>query len=200
LAAMSLPSLVTAIGTSHAHHLHNLANGRDDRAVEPDRLVKSIGHEQTFATDLDDRPSLERELLRMAEAVGSRARQAGVGGKTVQLKVRFGDFTTITRSRSVADAISTGPEITAVGRQLLDEIDPSPGVRLLGVSISGLTEAAPKQLTLDDADAPDWDGASQTIDQIRDRFGRAAIGPASLVDGKGLRLKQRGDQQWGPNT
>ncbi len=199
LAASPLQGLVSSLGASHGHHLHDLANGRDDRAVESDRQVKSIGHEQTFREDLHDRPSLDLEILRMADAVAARARSAGVAGRTVQLKVRFGDFSTITRSKSVADAISSGPDITLVARLLLDEIDTALGVRLLGVSLSVLGEETPKQLSLDDADLPNWDDASRTIDDIRSRFGPRAIGPASLVDGKGLRLKERGDQQWGPN-
>lgn len=199
LAASPHQGLVSALGASHGHHLHNLANGRDDRAVESDRSVKSIGHEQTFREDLHERPSLDRELLRLADAVAARARSAGLAGKTVQLKVRFADFSTITRSKSSPEPISSGPDVTAIGRVLLDGIELSQGVRLLGVSLSGLTEPAPKQLSLDDADAPNWDDASKTIDDIRMRFGRSAIGPASLVDGKGLRLKTKGDQQWGPN-
>lgn len=200
LAETSLTTLVSTLGSAHAHHLHDLANGRDERHVEPARAVKSIGHEQTFSADLFERPSLDRELLRMADAVAFRARQAGVGGKTVQLKVRFGDFTTFTRSRSVPDVISSGPDITAIARALLAEIDLAQGVRLLGVSITGLDQAGPRQLSLDDADLPNWDEASRTIDLIRDRFGRTAIGPASLVEKQGLRLKRTGDQQWGPDA
>jgi DNA polymerase IV len=199
LAASPLQGLVAALGTSHGHHLHELANGRDERPVEPDRQVKSIGHEQTFREDLHDRASIALEVLRMADAVAARAREAGVAGRTVQLKVRFGDFSTITRAKSVPEPLSSGPEITAVGRALLEEIDTSLGVRLLGVSLSGLGEEAPKQLSLDDAESPNWDDASKTIDDIRSRFGRRAIGPASLVEVEGLRLKERGGQQWGPN-
>ncbi len=200
LAETPRSTLVSALGIAHAHHLHDLANGRDDREVEPGRAVKSIGHEQTFAADLFDLATLDRELLRMADAVAFRARQSGVGGRTVQLKVRLADFTTFTRSRSVPEVISSGPDITAVGRLLLAELDIGQGVRLLGISIAGLAEEGPKQLSLDDAGLPNWDDASRTIDRIRSRFGRTAIGPASLVEKQGLRLKKTGDQQWGPDA
>lgn len=199
LAATPLIGLTSVLGTAHGQHLHDLANGRDERSVESDRLAKSIGHEQTFPQDLDERDLLERELLRLADAVAARAREAGVAGRTVQLKVRFGDFTTITRAASAADPVSSGPALTKAAKDLLDQIDVSQGVRLLGVSLGGLTEDAARQLSLDDVDKPSWDDASRAIDGIRSRFGRQSIGPASLVDERKLRLKQSGDQQWGPD-
>jgi DNA polymerase IV len=199
LAAQALPTLVSTLGSAQARHLHDLANGRDDRAVEPDRETKSVGHEQTFPEDIFERSALERALVGMADSVASRARAAGVTGRTVQLKVRFGDFSTITRARSVPDALSSGPEIVAVGRALLDEVDPSVGVRLIGISLSHLTRQGARQLSLDAAGVGSWDDASRTIDDIRDRFGRASIGPASLLDERGLKVRQPGEQQWGPD-
>jgi DNA polymerase-4 len=94
--------------------------------------------------------------------------------------------------------VDAGPTIARVAKELLAAVDPSPGVRLLGVSVSGLTDDPTRQLTLDDVAVGSWDDASQAVDDIRRRFGDAAIGPASLAGADGLRIKRRGDQQWGP--
>ena len=87
--------------------------------------------------------------------------------------------------------------MAAVACELLDQVDPSPGVRLLGVTTSNLVAKAARQLSLDEA-APLWDEATQAVDELRHRFGPDAVGPASLVAEGGLRMKRRGDQQWGP--
>src|SRR5262249_24575881 len=150
-----------------------------------------------FAHDLDNRDELAIEVVRMADAVASRLRTAGLSGRTVTLKVRFGSFTTITRSTTLAEPVDSPAAITAAAGALLDGIDPPPGVRLLGVSGSGWVEGASRQLTLDDVSA--WDDAPRAVDDVRRRFGAAAIGPASLIGPDGLRLTRRGRQQWGPD-
>ncbi len=198
LAALPLAGVVAALGRASGHHLHELANARDNRAVVPDQAAKSIGHEQTFAHDHHERATLAVELVRMADAVASRLRQGGLAARTVTLKVRFGSFTTITRSITLAEPADTGPAVARAARALLDQIDPTPGVRLLGVSTSNLVDGGQRQLSLDEVGQPGWDEASKVVDGIRDRFGRAAIGPASLVDQGGLRVVRGGEQQWGP--
>lgn len=217
LAALPLDALVGSLGRSHGQHLHQLANGIDEREIEPGREAKSIGHEQTFPTDLHTVEELDRELLTMAEAVAARLREAGVGGRTVQLKVRFGDFTTITRAQSSPAVLTTGPELLAVGRAILATVDPSPGVRLLGLSAGNLAEPVGTQLSLLDAGpstsgashaAVDWTDATTTIDEIRRRFGADAIGPARMLtpdaahpDGRGrVGPKRQGEQAWGPDA
>ena len=200
LAGLEEAALVLALGKANGRHLHRLANGIDDRAVEPDRPVKSISHEQTFARDLDDRAELALEIVRMADAVGSRLRAQRLVGRTVTVKVRFGSFTTISRSATSHDGLDVGHAIAAVARTLLDTVDPAPGVRLLGVAVSGLTPAVGEQLSLDDdAAGGGWSTATQAVDDVRDRFGPTAIGPASLVGSDGLKLTRRGRQQWGPD-
>jgi DNA polymerase-4 len=173
-----------------------LAWARDERAVVPDAKVKSIGHEETFANDHHTLETLDRELLRLGDAVATRLRKAGVTGRTVQLKIRFHDFRTITRSETVPEAIDTAHDVVRIARRLLGDVDPSPGVRLLGVSVAHLAEGAARQLTFDDAETPGWTGATRAVDEIRDRFGDAAIIPAALT---GRRPKRRGDSQWGPD-
>ncbi len=198
LAAVPLASLVAALGPAHGSALHELAWARDVRAVVPVRDTKSIGHEETYRHDVDDLNHLRREAVRMADAVASRLRAAGLVGRTVTLKVRFADFATITRSSTPGAPIDTGPEVARVAVELLDQVDVSGGVRLLGVSIANLTEDATRQLTLDDAVS--WGEATQAVDAVRARFGAAAVGPATLVGRDGLRVKRQGDTQWGPDS
>ncbi|MDQ3353310.1 MAG: DNA polymerase IV [Actinomycetota bacterium] len=200
LAAAPPESLVAALGPSAGRHLHALAWGRDTRPVEPEREAKSVSHEQTFAHDHHDPEPLRREVVRLADGVAMRLREAAVAGATVVLKVRFGDFRTITRSHTVTPPVNTGPALARLAQELLDGIDPSPGVRLLGVGVSGLAPRVSFQPTLDDAASGDGEDVARAIDDIRRRFGAGAVGPASLLDEGGLRPKRQGDQQWGPDA
>jgi DNA polymerase-4 len=199
IAALPEPTLVASLGSAHGRQLARLAHGTDDRPVEPDLQPKSIGHEETFATDRDDPEALGREAVRMADAVAWRLRRAGLAGRTVTLKVRFADFRTITRSTTLAVTVDDGPALAHAALGLLAGVDVAAGVRLLGVSASGLVAGAAQQLSFDDAAAPPWHDASGAVDAIRERFGDRAIGPASSVDGDGLRVPRRGEQQWGPD-
>jgi DNA polymerase-4 len=185
--------------------------------VEADRELKSIGHEETYAHDKDDRDELHGEIVRMADSVASRLRAGELAARTVTLKIRFGDFVTITRSQTVPSAVDTGPAITRVGSSLLAQVDVAPGVRLLGISVSNLSRGAARQLSLDldavpatdcpaTADDPAggagpselaWEDASRAIDNVRRKFGDRSLGPAVLLEGGRLRVK-RGDTQWGP--
>jgi DNA polymerase-4 len=216
LASVPPERLEAVIGRAHGGHLAQLARGIDDRAVEPDREIKSVSHEETYPVDLFERGELQGELVRMADSVASRMRRAGLVGRTVTLKVRYGDFVTRTRSRTSPDRLSEGPPIATIAGRLLDDVDLSPGVRLLGVGVSNLTAtaAAPaEQMRLDFAapGPPDssgrarpatrpksWRHASGAVDAVRDRFGDGAVGPATLLGPMGLRVKRPGDTQWGP--
>jgi len=199
LADLPVENLVAALGQGQGRHLHDLANGRDERSVESQRKVQSVGHEETFARDHHRRDTLDRELVGFCDAVAARLRAGGVVGRTVHLKVKFGDFHTITRSHTLDVPVDDASALLQWSRLLLDQVDPAPGVRLLGVSVSGLTPMGSRQLTLDEAaDGPGWEVASRAIDEIRERFGTAAIGPATVLGPGGLRPKVRGQQQWGP--
>jgi DNA polymerase-4 len=206
LAALPVDTLVGALGQAQGRHLHELAWARDERPVVPDAKPKSIGHEETYAKDLHDHETLGREAVRMADAVGHRARKAGMEGRTVTIKVRFHDFRTITRSHTLPVPTATASLVASVAKDLLAAVDPSSGVRLFGVSLSNLVEASDEQLTLDavlDAASGEVDGqarddASRAVDAIRARFGEGAVGPAALAEADGLHLKRQGDTQWGP--
>lgn len=207
LAGLEERALMAAVGKAHGRHLHRLAMGEDDRPVEVDRGMKSIGHEETFSTDRHTHQELQRELVRMSDAVAARLRAHGTGARTLSLKVRFAGFRTITRSTTLPAAVDTAHAIVAAVTPLLDAVDPTPGVRLLGVSASNFGAAA-EQLSMEDmlaaagaapASAAEWQAAEQTMDAIRSRFGTTAIGPASAVGKDGLRVVRKGAQQWGPD-
>ena len=201
LADLPEENVVAVLGRSQGRHLHSLSNGHDERSVEPDRAMKSIGHEETFAHDHHLRSTLDRELVQFADAVASRLRAQGLVARTIQLKVRFGDFTTITRSTTLAVSVDDSHSLLEAGRQLLELVDHAQGVRLLGLSVSGLSSDSSKQLTFDEATSgPGWQEADRMIDEIRARFGDDAIGPAISAGPDGLRLKRRGNQQWGPDA
>jgi DNA polymerase-4 len=199
LAEVPVDSLVSALGASLGRHLHDLSWARDDRPVEPVQGVKSVSHEETYARDLHDRGALAAEAVRLGDAVASRLRRAGLAGRTVTIKVRFHDFATITRSQTFADPLDTGPAIAQAASALLAGVDPTAGVRLFGVSVSSLDQGGARQLSLDDAGNPGWAEASGAVDEVRRRFGDDAVGPASLVGDRGLRVKRQGDTQWGPD-
>ncbi|MEJ7583196.1 MAG: DNA polymerase IV [Acidimicrobiales bacterium] len=199
LAALPVEAVVAALGSANGLHLHRLAHGVDPRVVEPEQKPKSVGHEETFARDHHHLTTLRRELVRLADATASRLRSHELSGRTVTLKIRFHDFRTITRSATLPSPVSAGPAIARVAKGLLDTIDPSSGVRLLGVSVSQLVENAAHQLTFADAETSSWDDASDAVDRIRRRFGDDAVVPAALTGPTGVRMKRRGDQQWGPD-
>ncbi|MEO5898884.1 MAG: DNA polymerase IV [Ilumatobacteraceae bacterium] len=215
LAQLDEAALIASVGASHGRHLHQLAQAIDDRPVEPDREMKSIGHEETFATDRYTHDELRVELVRLSDAVAGRLRSEGRGARTVTLKLRFAGFVTITRSVTLAAPCLTARGLIQAVEPLLAAIDPSPGVRLLGISGSNFGASSVGghgvQLSLDElleepgdhaaaaGSAADWEAAEQTIDAIRDRFGHGVIGPASSVGTHGLRVVRRGQQQWGPD-
>jgi len=230
LARIPEDTLCRSVGVANGHQLAQLARGDDPRPVEATRGVKSVGHEETFALDIDTHPGLHRHVVRMADAVGTRLREARLAGRTVTVKVRYGDRVTITRSHTVAAPIDSPRALGAVAGALLDAVDVSPGVRLLGVSVSGLadTDATARQLSFDDDEltptGPDasqgpgprgsgdlpgggtgarqlaWHEVEAAVTAIRARYGNASVGPAALVGREGLTVKERGDTQWGPSA
>jgi DNA polymerase-4 len=210
LAELPEATVVGALGRAAGAHLHALANGIDPRPVVPDQQVKSISHEETYATDRHTHEALSVEVVRLADAVGARLRAAGLTGRTVTIKVRFADFRTISRSTTLDAPTDSGHRLAQVGRQLLEQVDPSPGVRLFGLGVAGFDDGAVRQLTLDlgtpeaaadgGAEADLWSEAEDAIDAVRARFGPDALGPASLAGPAGLRVARKGQQQWGPDA
>lgn len=220
LASVPLDALERGVGRAHGRHLHELSHARDDRPVVADRTAKSIGHEETYPYDRFERCELETEVVRIADSVASRLRGHGMAGRTVTVKVRYGDFRTITRSRTVPRPTDSGPVLAKVAGAILAGVDLSSGVRLFGITASNLVAddagrpgggpIEQLQLLLEDgvtgmASTTDanteqaWSAAGTALSDVRTRFGEAAVGPAALLGERGLRLKRSGDTQWGPN-
>jgi len=142
LAALPADAVVSALGKAAGGLAHELAWGRDDREVVPGRPLKSIGHEETYPTDVADRDELHRRLVVMSDSVAARVRHHGSLARTVTLKLRYDDFTTITRSHTFSSPQMTGPAIWDAAAALLAPLDLRRGVRLLGVTASGLVPAS----------------------------------------------------------
>ncbi len=140
LAAVPEEELVALLGQAHGHGLHRLARAEDDRAVVAEREAKSISVEDTYDTDLVDRRVLLALVERQATKVSQRLGAAHLAGRTVTLKVRLHDFSTHTRSATLDAPSDDATRIVRTARRLLDQVDTTGGVRLLGVGISGLTD------------------------------------------------------------
>jgi DNA polymerase IV len=185
LARLPRRTLERAVGDATGAHLHALANGIDDRPVVPHEPAKSVGSEETFAADLDSTDDILRELLRLSDRTATRLRSKGLCGRTAVVKIRFSNFKTITRSKTLPHEVDTAPEIYSLVRSLYLKLDPErPRIRLLGVAVTGLSPGPPaRQLDLlADTSRPGWGEASAAIDAIRDRWGDRAVGPATLLD------------------
>jgi DNA polymerase-4 len=151
--------LVRLLGRSHGTGLYALARARDDRSVEPERETKSISVEDTYDTDHVDRRLLEALLDRQSAKVTERLRKARISGRTVSIKVRLHDFSTVSRSATLPEPSDDARQIARVARRMLADLDTSSGVRLLGVGVSGLADWIQEDLFADDEDdeevAPD---------------------------------------------
>jgi DNA polymerase-4 len=171
LARIPEDTLCRSLGAANGHLLAELARGDDPRRVEATREVKSVGHEETFAVDIHTHDGLHRHLVRMADAVGTRLREASLAGRTITVKVRYGDRATITRSHTVGAPLDSPRGLGTVAGALLDAVDVSAGIRLLGVSVSALqgTDTTARQLSFDDGDDVLGDGAraSRALDADR---------------------------------
>ena len=180
-------TLRRALGPHAGAHVHALAWGDDRREItsrrgahEPD---KSIGCDETFGRDTDDREVVLREVLRLSAKVAGRMRRAEVAGRTVTLKVRFADFTTITRSRTMPEATDVTSEIYATAVGLFTALGLQRArVRLVGVRVEGLVprSSVQRQLVLGEREHG-WAEADRAVDAAVLRFGGHAVRPASLL-------------------
>jgi DNA polymerase-4 len=163
-------------------HFWNLAHGLDDRPVVPDREAKSISHETTFAADISDLEALRAWLLELTEHVGRRLRRHKLQGRTIHVKVRFADFRTRTRSRTLSEPTDVTRDIWRAASELLSQALPthSSRVRLLGVGVSGfVTDALVQRMLFDDEDRANQRQLDTAADAVRAKFGAAALGRAS---------------------
>ncbi len=169
------------VGSAVGRHLLELAHGRDPRPVEGGAGAKSISAEATYGQDLVSDEAIERAVLRHCDRLSARLRRQGYAGRTITVKLRFGDFTTVTRSETVPVAIEHTSDLWDVARALLARIDHGGrGVRLLGVGAGNLVAGSdPRQLSMEH---PGRDAAAEAAEQVRARFGDDAVVPARLVD------------------
>ncbi len=176
-------ALQHAVGQAVGASLHQLAWGRDDGRVTPDEPDRSVGAEETFDVDVADQRVIHRELLRLSDRVAARLRAAGQVGRTVSIKVRFADFSTLTRARTLPAPTDGGRELYETARQLYQALGAEGAlIRLVGVRVEGLlaAEGAPRQLQLG-ARERGWREADRAVDRAVQRFGPGAVRPATLV-------------------
>jgi len=211
VAALPFDAIVRRLGRASGAHLAALARGDDPEPVVPDRQAKSIGHEETFSQDLVEPAELERHVLRMADSVATMLRGAAMAARTITVKVKFRDFSLVTRSHTLGRAIATGGALGQVAAALLAGVDPGDGIRLLGVSASGLVAGGVDQLSFDLGDGrqegeqgatsleQSWQDVTAAVDAIRTRFGRTAVGSAGRITEEGVQVPARRDAPWGPD-
>ncbi|MBE6480986.1 MAG: DNA polymerase IV [Actinomyces ruminicola] len=181
LAATEVRRLERILGTAAARQLHDLSHGIDPRPVAPQREEKSVGTETTFFDNITDRDHARRVLLDQAHQCAARLRAGGMRGRVVVLKARGADFTTVTRSRTIAAPTDLARDLFAVVEALFDALPtPDGGFRLLGVRVEGLSRGDDGiQLLLDDD--PRRGAPERAADAVRRRWGSGALAPATLL-------------------
>jgi DNA polymerase-4 len=189
VAAVPVATLERALG-SLGLHIARLARGKDDRTVMPDAPRRSLGAEETFEEDLIGSLQIGQALLKLSDRVASRLRAKGISGQTITVKVRFSNFATITRSKTLSCEVDSAANVYRVARSLVSGVEgETPGrkrIRLLGISISSLKEwPAHEQLTFETK--PRWPDADRAFDRIRRRFGDEALKFGSLLDDLSIR-------------
>ncbi len=174
------PVLERALGGAMADRVWHLARGIDPREVDVERVEKSVGHEETFHDDIDDPAILRSELRRLADRVGARLRDNGWEAATIAIKVRFADFTTISRSQTLPEPTAVGQRIGDAAHVLFASVDRRLPVRLIGVRAEKLRPAGGAAPALWDEDA-EWRRVETALDDARARFGGAAVTRATLL-------------------
>ena len=186
LADIPITTLRRAVGLAVAEHLHALAHGQDPREVEAPDVEKSISADHTTAVDLVDEADVSRELLQLSGEVGLRLRARGWVAKTVGIKIRFADFHTVTRVRTVADWVDSNTELHEIALELYRALHlDRPRIRLVGVKAEHFRDAAhtARQPTLDEVARPSPPGVDRVADAAQARFGTAVLRPATLAPG-----------------
>lgn len=177
LRGLDLKVLTELFGEQGAH-LWQLAQGLDDRAVVPEKQAKSISHETTFSSDVNDLEILRTILMGLVDDVARRLRKNKLRGKTIQLKIRYDDFSTFTRSMTVAQPTDLTREIEESALLLLDQKLPDRplSIRLIGVGVTGFQSGSQQQKSLfDEEDQQKFSRLDQVKDQIASRFGSDSI-------------------------
>jgi DNA polymerase-4 len=180
LAELPEATVLGALGRTQGRHLLDLSRGIDPRPVIPDNEAKSVSVEETYGRDLVGKEVIETALLAHAQRLADRLRRSGLTARTVTLKVRYEDFTTITRSVTPGGVIDSPRQLYLAATELMGSVDPGRPVRLLGLGGSGLESSEePRQLPLDGD--PNWVRVADAVSEVRERFGEHSVEPASLL-------------------
>jgi DNA polymerase IV len=183
IANTPVKTLARVIGQAAAEHLYELSWGRDPRTVTPNQAEKSIGAERTFESDLDDPEEILAQILDLSNKVAKRLRTAEYFARTVTIKVRFADFTSVTRSKSLPVSTDLATDIYATSKSLFEAMNLQRArIRLVGVRATGLipTNESSVQLEFSNRDSG-WREAEEAIDQVSLKFGNSAVRPARLI-------------------
>ena len=181
IANLPRATLIRALGQASGASLYELAWGRDYRDVTPNEPDKSISAAETFAQDIDDPEEILREFLRLTEKAAARLREKDFYAKTISIKVRFADFSTISRSKTLPLPIDSTHDIYEIAKSLYLALNIDRArLRLVGISLDNLSEAAPEQLLLG-ARERGWREADTAIDRAKLRFGGASVRPGRLI-------------------
>ena len=181
IANLPRATLIRALGQASGASLYELAWGRDYRDVTPNEPDKSISAAETFAQDIDDPEEILQEFLRLTEKAASRLRENNYYAKTISIKVRFADFSTISRSKTLPLPIDSTHDIYETAKTLYLALNLDRArLRLVGISLDNLSEAAPEQLLLG-AREKGWREADSAIDRAKLRFGGGSVRPGRLI-------------------
>ena len=181
IANLPRATLIRALGQASGASLYELAWGRDYRDVTPNEPDKSISAAETFAQDIDDPEEILQEFLRLTEKAAARLRENGYYAKTISIKVRFADFSTISRSKTLPLPIDSTHDIYEIAKTLYLALNLDRArLRLVGISLDNLSEAAPEQLLLG-AREKGWREADTAIDRAKLRFGGGSVRPGRLI-------------------
>jgi DNA polymerase-4 len=174
-------TLVRILGSATGDHLFELAWGRDPRKVTVEHEDQSIGAERTFDFDIQDSELIVTQILDLSNKVARRLRDSELTAKTISIKVKFSDFSTITRSKTLVSATDLSTEIYSAAKYLFEKLKLDRAkVRLVGVRATGLAHDAPIQLELAQRNLG-WREAELAIDKVADKFGNSAVRPARLI-------------------
>ena len=187
-----LAALSGAVGPSLAEHLVSLAKGIDDREVSPQSRAKQVSVEETYADDLRGRALVESAVMAHAQGLASRPRRSDLRPRTIGLKVRYADFTTVTRSRTRSIPYEGSREIYQVGRSLLDEVPSDRPIRLLGLAASSFEGAEDEQASLFD-EGEQWRRIESALGDVEKRFGSGVVEPARLLSWQSRRDRTSDD-------
>ena len=183
IANTPVKTLARVIGQAAAEHLYELSWGRDPRTVTPNQAEKSIGAERTFESDMDDPEEILAQILDLSNKVAKRLRASNYFSRTITIKVRFADFTSVTRGKSLPASTDLATDIYATSKSLFEAMNLQRArIRLVGVRATGLvpTSESSVQLEFSDRDSG-WREAEEAIDQVSLKFGNSAVKPARLI-------------------